>query len=53
MTIVKSKLDENVINGKITRYKNEDTILLKKYKNVVSLIENQDIEKILSKIDGN
>ena len=38
------KLDENVINGKITRYKNEDTILLKKYKNAVSLIENQDIE---------
>jgi hypothetical protein len=38
------KLNEKVINGKITRYKNEDSILLKKYKNAVSLIENQDIQ---------
>jgi hypothetical protein len=38
------KLDDGVINGKITRYKNEDSILLKKYKNAVSLIESQDIQ---------
>jgi hypothetical protein len=38
------KLNEKIINGKITRYKNEDSILLKKYKNAVSLIEKQDID---------
>jgi hypothetical protein len=38
------KLNDGIINGKITRYKNEDYILLKKYKNTISLIESQDID---------
>lgn len=38
------KLNDKVVNGKILRYKNEDKILLKKYKTAVSLIETQDID---------
>jgi hypothetical protein len=38
------KLSESVINGKITRYKNDDKVLLKKYKNAVSLIEREEIK---------
>lgn len=38
------KLNECVINGKITRYKNEDSVLLKKYKNAILLIESSNIE---------
>ena len=38
------RLNECVINGKITRYKNEDLVLLKKYKNAILLIESSNIE---------
>jgi hypothetical protein len=38
------KLNDRVVKGKILRYKNEDKILLKKYKTAVSLIEKQDID---------
>lgn len=38
------KLNSDIINGKITRYKNSDSVLLKKYKNSILLIENNDIE---------
>ncbi len=38
------KLDERIINGKILRYKNEDKILIKKYKTAVSILEKQDID---------
>jgi hypothetical protein len=46
------KLSDDVINGTITRYKNEDRTLLKKYKNAVSLITKEDIEssKILPEV---
>jgi len=46
------KLNDDVINGTITRYKNEDRTLLKKYKNAVSLITKEDIEssKILPEV---
>jgi hypothetical protein len=46
------KLSDSVINGTITRYKNEDRTLLKKYKNAVSLITKEDIEsnKILPEV---
>ena len=37
------KLNESVINGEIIRYKNDDRVLLKKYKNAVSLIEREEI----------
>lgn len=33
------KLDTSVLNGKITRYKNIDRVLLKKYKNITSVAE--------------
>lgn len=39
------KLEDSVIKGEITRYKNEDSVLLKKYKNSVSQIDNGDIQK--------
>lgn len=39
------KLNESVINGEIIRYKNDDRVLLKKYKNAVSLIEREEIAK--------
>lgn len=39
------KLSDGIINGKITRYKNEDKVLLKKYKNAVSLVDEADIAK--------
>jgi hypothetical protein len=45
------KLNESVINGTITRFKNFDKVLLKKYKNAVSLIESQDIENNKINID--
>lgn len=45
------KLNEEVITGKITRYKNSDAILLKKYKNALSLIENEDIKTNKIEID--
>ena len=38
------KLNDQVLSSKITRYKNVDNILLKKYKNAVSQIERNDIE---------
>lgn len=38
------KLSESIISSKIARFRNEDTVLLKKYKNAVSLIEKQDID---------
>lgn len=46
------KLSDDVINGTIIRYKNEDRTLLKKYKNAVSLITKEDIEssKILPEV---
>jgi hypothetical protein len=37
---------KSIINGKIGRFKNSDSILLKKYKQGVSLIESNDIEGI-------
>jgi len=43
------KIDEKVIHGKILRYKNSDSVLLKKYKIAVSAIEESNIES--SKID--
>jgi hypothetical protein len=45
------KLNESVINGTITRFKNFDKVLLKKYKNAVSLIESQDIENNKINVD--
>jgi hypothetical protein len=45
------KLNESVINGNITRFKNFDKTLLKKYRNAVSLIESQDIENNLINVD--
>lgn len=36
------KLSEKVINSEITRYKNEDKFLLKKYKNNISLVDSSD-----------
>lgn len=39
------KLNDSVIEGKITRYKNYDKVLLKKYKNIASEIDNKDIVK--------
>jgi hypothetical protein len=39
------KLDEFVINGVITRYRNMDKVLLKKWKNIVSAIDTEDITK--------
>lgn len=46
------KLDEDIIKGNIVRFKNEDKILIKKYKNAVSLVERDSIEssKILPEI---
>jgi hypothetical protein len=38
------RLNEFVIKGKINRFKNDDSVLLKKYKNAISLIESQDIK---------
>lgn len=37
------KLNDNVINGEITRFKNSDTTLLKKYKNAVCSVENNKL----------
>ena len=39
------KLDESVISGRISRYRNQDQVLLKKYRNAVELIEKEDIQK--------
>jgi hypothetical protein len=36
------KLNESIINGKISRYRNTDKILLKKWKNAVLSIETED-----------
>ena len=38
------KISDFVINGKINRFKNDDRVLLKKYKNAISQIESQDIK---------
>ena len=38
------KLRDDILTGKISRYKNIDNILLKKYKSAVSQIEKSDIE---------
>lgn len=45
------RLNESIINGKINRFKNDDKILLKKYKNAVSLVENQDIKSNTINLD--
>ena len=45
------KLNELVINGTITRYKNFDKVLLKKYKAAVSLIESQDLDNNLIDVE--
>jgi len=37
------KLSESIIDGKITRFKNEDKVLLKKYKEAVSLLDDGDV----------
>lgn len=37
------KLNESIINGTISRYRNTDKILLKKWKNAVSSIDTEDI----------
>ena len=37
------KISQNIIDDQIFRFKNEDTILLKKYKKAVSQIDNSDI----------
>lgn len=44
-------INEKVLTDKITRYKNTDKILLKKYKNNVSMIDERDIESSLIDID--
>jgi hypothetical protein len=46
------KLVDDVLKGKITRYKNEDKVLVKKYRNAVSKIMFEDIRnnKILPEI---
>lgn len=38
------KLNNSIIEGNISRYKNNDKTLLKKYKKAVSIIDKQDIE---------
>jgi hypothetical protein len=38
------KLSEDIIKGDIIRFKNEDKILIKKYKNAISLVERDFIE---------
>ena len=39
------KLNESIINGTITRYRNTDRVLLKKWNNAISNIESSDVEK--------
>ena len=39
------KLDESIISSRISRYRNQDQVLLKKYRNAVELIEKEDIQK--------
>jgi hypothetical protein len=39
------KLNEKLISGNITRYKNADSILLKKYRKAISSVNNFPIEK--------
>ena len=41
------KLNEYIINGEISRYKNQDNILLKKYRNASSYIGSQHEDEIL------
>lgn len=36
------KLNEDVINSKILRFKNDDKVLLKKYRKSISLVENKE-----------
>jgi hypothetical protein len=36
------KLNESIIRGEVVRYKNSDSILLKKYKNAVCSVNNKD-----------
>jgi hypothetical protein len=38
------RLSDSIIQGNISRYKNDDKILLKKYKSAVSLVDDVDIE---------
>lgn len=45
------KLGDKVINGKISRYKNSDAILLKKYKSAVSLLDKEDISNNKIELD--
>lgn len=41
------KLSDSIINGEINRYRNYDSVLLKRYKNAVEKIEHDDIESNL------
>lgn len=45
------KLNEKIIKGEIKRYKNQDNVLLKKYRNAISMVDNPNYGKsILSEV---